>query len=207
MSRLVRAVLGTALVVAGCAMLAWLVGERQAEAREVQQAQQQLADEVPAGPAIAASRQEPDRRWAPVATPVAPGQALVEMRIPRLGEDWRWTALEGTADDVLARGPGHYPGTPLPGERGNVAFAGHRAGHGDPFLDFDELRAGDEIVLSQGRVSWTYRVTAAPEVVPATADWVLDPLPGRQLTLTTCWPKWGSSKRMFVRAELTDVRS
>ena len=103
---------------------------------------------------------------------------------------------------VLADGPGHYPGTPLPGQRGNVAFAAHRAGHGDPFIDFDELRPGDVIELRQGLTSWTYVVDTDPKIVLPSASWVLDPLRGRRLTLTTCWPKYGSSKRMYVRAHL-----
>src|SRR5487761_2787659 len=36
------------------------------------------------------------------------------------------TAREGVAEGDLSLGPGHYPGTPLPGEKGNVAIAGHR---------------------------------------------------------------------------------
>jgi sortase A len=124
------------------------------------------------------------------------------MRIPRLGRDWHWVAVEGTTPDALENGPGHYPWTALPGPRGNSAFAGHRAGHGDPFIDFDDLRSGDVVDLCQGRVTWVYRLTTDPRIIATSADWVLDPLPGRMLTLTTCWPKYGSEKRMFVRGEL-----
>ena len=138
----------------------------------------------------------------PAGRPAPSGQALAELRIPRFGPSWSWIVVEGTTPTDLATGPGHYTGTPLPGERGNVSIAAHRAGHGDPFLDFDTLRPGDEIVLRQGTVTWTYAITTAPEIVSASAGWVLDPLPGRQLTLTTCWPKYGSSKRMYVRATL-----
>jgi sortase A len=138
----------------------------------------------------------------PVARPVPVGHALVDMRIPRFGASWSWTASEGISQAVLAGGPGHYPQTPLPGERGNVAFAGHRAGHGNPFIDFDRLQPGDEVELRQGHTTWTYVLDTAPKIVPASASWVLDPLPGRRLTLTTCWPKYGSAKRMYVRAHL-----
>ena len=93
----------------------------------------------------------------------------------------------------------------LPGARGNVALAAHRAGHGDPFLDFDTLRIGDEILVEQRRVRWTYRLVTAPRIVGVDASWVLRPSTTRELTLTTCWPRYGSSKRMYVRARLTDV--
>ena len=140
-----------------------------------------------------------------MASPAEPGHALATMTVPRFGADWSWAVVEGTSEDQLALGPGHYTGTPLPGARGNVAIAGHRAGHGDPFIDFDTLRPGDVVRLEQGGTTWTYELTTDPEIIPISADQVLDPLRGRQLTLTTCWPKYGSSKRMFVRGELVDV--
>lgn len=155
----------------------------------------------PAGPAAAAEptgRQRP----APVASPAGVGRALAVMRIPRFGHDWRWVALEGTADWVIASGPGHYSWTPLPGHRGNVGFAAHRAGHGDPFIDFDDLRPGDRVILSQRGARWVYRLDMRPRIIPTSASWVLNPLRGHRLTLTTCWPKYGSAKRMYVRGHL-----
>ena len=50
--------------------------------------------------------------------------------------------------DDLRKGPGHYPGTALPGVRGNVAIAGHRTTYGAPFQDIDQLKPGDEVVLT-----------------------------------------------------------
>lgn len=124
------------------------------------------------------------------------------MRIPRLGSHWRWAVLEGVSPGVLSDGPGHYPRTALPGARGNSAFAAHRAGHGSPFLEFDHFRPGDEIILSQGRLRWIYRVGTRPRIIPTTASWVLASTPGHHLTLTTCWPRYGSERRMYVRASL-----
>lgn len=193
MSRRLGLALVTALVAGALALASWPFVEHWREGRETTAAQAELASRIPAAPASAA-----------VARSVATGEPLATMRIPRLGRDWSWVVVEGTEPEQLEAGPGHYAGTPLPGAAGNVAVAGHRAGYGDPFLDFDRLTIGDEVHLEQRGRTWTYRLTAEPEIVPADADWVLDPLPGRQLTLTTCWPKWGSSKRMFVRAELVD---
>ena len=50
--------------------------------------------------------------------------------------------VEGTDTDDLRKGPGHYPDTPLPGERGTVAIAGHRTTHGAPFRNIDKLERG-----------------------------------------------------------------
>ena len=194
--RLARAV-GWLLCAAAAALVVLVVGRDVAADHHTAQAQTALRSQLP-------DRADPAHRRGVVAVarPVPPGHALAELRVPRFGSSWSWIVVEGTTPADLATGPGHYSGTPLPGGRGNVAIAAHRAGHGDPFLDFDELRPGDEVRLQQAGLTWRYRITTLPEIVPADATWVLDPLPGRQLTLTTCWPKYGSSKRMYVRATL-----
>lgn len=194
-----RRFLGLALLGAGAGLLVALLLPGLVDARQTSLAQEKLHEDVPAQPVVAG------RSMRPSATPVAHGAALAVMRIPRFGADWEWAALEGTSLEVIAHGPGHYPRTPLPGERGNVAFAAHRAGHGDPFIDFDRLRPGDQVELEQGGTVWVYEIDARPEIVPVSASWVLDPLPGRRLTLTTCWPKYGSAKRMYVRAHLVSA--
>ena len=186
-----------AVVITVIGALAWYIYGQSPETGKPA-AQQQLAGQVPQSAATVHPK-------VPQAQPVAIGEALATMRIPRFGADWKWTALEGVADDVIANGPGHYEGTALPGERGNAAFAAHRAGHGDPFIDFDLLRPGDRVLVSQGRTTWTYTITMTPRIIDIDDVWVLDRLRGRMLTLTTCWPKYGSARRMFVRARLTGV--
>lgn len=141
----------------------------------------------------------------PVASRSAYKKPFAELRVPRFGQDWEWAVVEGTDAPALELGPGHYPGTPMPGEEGNAAIAAHRAGHGDPFIDFDLLRRGDPVEITQGDTTWVYRIVREPWIVAADAHHVLDPLPGRKLTLTTCWPKYGSSKRLIAVAELDDV--
>lgn len=142
----------------------------------------------------------------PVATPVYNGDALAYMQIPRFGDDWNWVTLEGVSLDILDQGPGHYPGTALPGDEGNASFAAHRASHGDPFIDFDTLKIGDKVILAQNGAEWTYEITQAPVIIPSDANWVTDVFaPGKWLTLTTCWPKYGSSKRMYIRAKLSSA--
>lgn len=142
----------------------------------------------------------------PIAAPAkGPGSALAYMQIPRFGKDWLWTVVEGTTDQALAEGPGHYTGSALPGALGNFAVAGHRAGHGDPLIDFERLEIGDKVVFRQSGAWWAYEIFRGPEIIEPTTHWVLrQPTNVRKLTLTTCWPKYGNEKRMFVRAKLTD---
>lgn len=194
-----RRVVGALLTVLGLAIAGVLVAQLVIEHHETAQAQQRLRAEVPEQAVVRGGNA------IPVARPVPVGHALVVMRIPRFGASWSWVAAEGTSQSVLADGPGHYPQTPLPGQRGNVAFAAHRAGHGDPFIDFDRLQPGDRIELRQGQTTWHYVIDTDPKIVPTSASWVLKPLPSRELTLTTCWPKYGSAKRMYVRAHLASA--
>ena len=76
-----------------------------------------------------------------------PGDPYAQIRIPALGESWAWVVVEGVDPDVLRDGPGHYPGSADPGEIGNVAVAGHRATHGEPFARLDSVSPGDAILL------------------------------------------------------------
>ena len=73
------------------------------------------------------------------------GDALTRLVIPALKVDT--VVVEGTGASALRAGAGHYPNTPLPGEEGNVAIAGHRTTYGKPFANLDRLAVGEQIVL------------------------------------------------------------
>lgn len=88
----------------------------------------------------------------------AVGEPFAKIAIPRFGDDHRFVVSEGTEPTELASGPGHYPGTAMPGEPGNFAVAGQRIGHGAPFGDLDELEACDPIVVETARDYFVYRV-------------------------------------------------
>ena len=71
------------------------------------------------------------------------GQALAELRIARIG--LRAVVVRGTTPADLREGPGLLAGTPLPGQHGTTAIAGHRTTYGAPFRHLDALRRGDAI--------------------------------------------------------------
>ncbi|PWW53758.1 LPXTG-site transpeptidase (sortase) family protein [Actinokineospora spheciospongiae] len=88
----------------------------------------------------------------------AEGEGMAKLYIPALGEDYKFTVVEGTTDADLEIGPGHYKNSALPGQRGNFAVAGHRVGKGAPFNDLDLLQACDAIVV-ETQTSWfVYRM-------------------------------------------------
>lgn len=146
----------------------------------------------------------------PAPVPYTAGKGFAVMYVPRLGRDWEWPVLEGTAVGTLKKGLGHYAGTARLGATGNFSVAGHRRTYGDPFKDFPRLRRGDAVVLTDGTTWFTYRIDREPYRTVPTDTGVIDPVPrksgyagpGRYLTLTTCDPEWGSSHRLIAWAHL-----
>ncbi len=147
------------------------------------------------------------------------GEGFAFIRIPRFGADYVKVILEGTDEDELVEGPGHYVDSAMPGEQGNFALAGHRVGKGSPFLDLDQLQAGDPVVIETQDTWFVYRVLGAddPNGVPGqqivlpTDVSVIAPTPngpltgptaGAYLTLTTCHPKFSARQRLIVHAVL-----
>lgn len=129
-----------------------------------------------------------------------PGGALDHMVIPAIGVD-RYV-VEGVGEPDLQMGPGHYPGTPLPGQAGNVGIAGHRTTFGAPFFRLNELVPGDYIYLTDiSGTTWVYDVVRG-WVVPPTDVAVLDASHKPELTLTTCNPRFEATSRLIVRAVL-----
>jgi sortase A len=130
---------------------------------------------------------------------LAEGTAVAVIQIPRIA--LTKVVVEGVGLDDLRRGPGHYPGTPLPGGHGNVAIAGHRTTYGAPFYRADDLQAGDDIFLTGASGSFRYRVMAK-QVVSPTDVAVVGPTSDDRLTLTTCHPRFSAAKRLIISAGL-----
>jgi len=145
----------------------------------------------------------------PAPPPPPEGDAIARMRIPKIGVDT--IVVNGVTRDDLRRGPGHYPDTPLPGQEGNSAIAGHRTTYGAPFGDLDQLAPDDLIEVRTLQGSFRFRVTQQSIVEPSEIS-VIDPTlkvpddPGAgfeaTLTLTTCNPKYSAAQRLIIKAEL-----
>ena len=220
--RLVLRGVGEVLVTLGVVLLLFCVYELQVTNLYTGRQQQALADDLrrawaaPAGVPAAVQPPQPAGR-PPSARPAArrpaapegAGHAFAVLRVPRLGRDHADVVVEGVSVRALKRGPGHYPGTALPGELGNVVLSGHRTTYGAPFAELDRLRPGDPVVLETRDHWFTYRVTHELVVRPTAVEQIA-PVPGRPgarptrrlLTLTTCHPRYSARQRLVVRAEL-----
>ena len=128
------------------------------------------------------------------------GAAIASLDIPDIG--LRWTVVEGVAVEDLKKGPGHYPGTPMPGQPGNAAIAGHRTTYGAPFFRINELEAGDPIFVRTLQGQFEYRVRESLIVTPDEYDRVINQPEGDLLTLTSCHPRYSAAERYIVHAEL-----
>lgn len=131
--------------------------------------------------------------------PAAEDTGFARLRVPKVGLDV--VVFEGVATETLAKGPGHMPGTPIPGQPGNAVISGHRTTYGRPFHDFDLLEPGDRLEVETGIGTHVYVVRDTFIVAP-TDVWVADDKRGAWLTMTTCNPKYSARERLIVTAEL-----
>jgi sortase A len=136
---------------------------------------------------------------APTIAPPAIGGPVGIISIPKIGLSMM--VVEGTDEVRLQAGPGHYPGTPLPGQAGNAAIAGHRTTYLAPFYHLDALVPGDQIGLTTLQGNFVYTVTGSEVVDPSDVA-VVAATSTPQLTLTTCNPRFSASQRLVVHAAL-----
>lgn len=146
-------------------------------------------------------QQEMPEAAPPTPAPARPelGEAIAKLTIPRL--DAKLYIVEGVDTAELRRGPGHMPGTAMPGADGNCVIAGHRDTH---FRVLKDIRRGDDIVLETNGGQFLYRVKST-QIVPPTDTAVLNPTTQPTLTVITCYPFYylgAAPKRFIVRAEL-----
>jgi sortase A len=128
------------------------------------------------------------------------GHAVGRLRLPSLGR--KYVVVEGTDLSTLRKGPGHYPKTPLPGEGGTVAVAGHRTTYGAPFRTVDKLHRGDQLVMDMPYGRFTYTVDKV-QIVSPDATWITRKRRHEQLVLSACHPLYSAAKRIVVFSTLS----
>lgn len=130
-----------------------------------------------------------------------PGDAIGRIDIPAIDLDEY--VVEGTDTEDLRKGPGHYPETPLPGEPGTAAIAGHRTTYGAPFRHIDDLRRGDRILVETPFGRYSYRVERT-KVVDDQDRSVLARVGHQRLVLSACHPLYSAAQRVIVFARRSD---
>ena len=150
-------------------------------------------------PAVAETLPNPE---SPPADPRA-AETLTQLgtiEIPKIGVVK--AMYEGITLTTLDHGPGHWPGTALPGQLGNVVIAGHRVSHDKPFRNLDQLVVGDDVILTTDDGRFVYKVTGTDIVYPD-ALWIADQTPDYTATLFACHPAGSTRQRIVVHLALS----
>jgi sortase A len=138
-----------------------------------------------------------------VSTKAGVTSSIGRIRIPRLDVDQK--LFNGVDDAALLGGPGHWPGTPLPGQKGNAVISGHRGTHTKPFLRVNLLDAGDKVIVTAGGATTTYAVqrvviVSQSKYVPFVLKQPTDSK-AELLTLFACNPLTSHEQRIVVQAK------
>jgi len=187
-----KRLLGIALVVAGAGLVAWAGNAYArgwlAQDRARSEWEQRVARaEVERGRALAAGSAR---------TVAAEGAPVARLVIAKIALDD--IVLEGVTAAALNGGPGHLPGSALPGDEGNAVISAHRDRH---FRRLGELGIGDTITTRTLTDSVSWRIVSR-RVVNREAP-AIRAEKGQVLTLTTCWPigyLGGAPDRLILRA-------
>lgn len=145
----------------------------------------------------------------PLPMPIAPPtdaeapEPVVELgrvAIPAIGIDR--PLYEGIRLPTFDLGPGHWPGTAEPGQRGNMVIGGHRTSGAADFRDLDRLKTGDQVVVTgQDGTAYTYVVESSQITGPFAAQ-VIYQTPESTATLFACHPPGSTRERIVVRMTL-----
>jgi sortase A len=142
------------------------------------------------------------------------GDAIGLLRVDRFGDDYEIPIVPGFDDDALSRGVGWDKKGARPGEIGNVAVAGHRVTHGEPFRDFLKLRKGDLVEIETRTNVYTYELRQDGDAITVdfTVGWPLQRVPDPDkagerptasvLTLLTCSELFHTRNRNVVIGDL-----
>lgn len=206
-------VLGELFLTAGVIVMLFLAWQYWISDRVIGGEQNEIAQELSQqwdkgeGAPAPAPADRPDPGDPIVGTAPGNAQTFANLIVPRFGADYIRTVAEGIGvEDVLnTHAVGHYPGTAMPGDVGNAAFAAHRTGWGSSFIDIDKLQIGDSIYVETEDGWYRYEFRNLEYVLPTGVN-VLAPVPqvpgaaasDRLITLTSCNPLHSISERFIA---------
>ncbi|URT71873.1 class D sortase [Cytobacillus firmus] len=111
------------------------------------------------------------------------GEAIGILKIPRLKAEL--PIIEGTDEDELEKGVGHYSTTVFPGQHDQILLSGHRD---TVFRSLGELEIGDIFLVSMPYGEFTYEITDSKIVDADDTTVIRSTAPNEILTVSTCYP-------------------
>ena len=109
--------------------------------------------------------------------------------------------VQGDGWEQLKKGVGQHIGSPNPGQKGNIVLSAHNDVFGEIFRDLDQLKPGDEILISTSQQSFVYLVLQTAVVEPTRVE-IMAPSQEAIVTLISCYPYMVDDQRIVVTAEL-----
>lgn len=141
------------------------------------------AREIIGGKGDSSKRERPTNDAEPIAFNPQMGEVIGTLYIPAI--DAEIAIIEGTSEDDLEKGVGHYLGTSFPLQGDQIVLSGHRD---TVFRRMGELKVGDEFIVNMPYGSFSYKMVST-QIVDANDRTVIKPTaPNEILTITTCYP-------------------
>jgi sortase A len=111
------------------------------------------------------------------------GETIGLLKVPKLNKEL--PIVEGTDEEELEKGVGHYTGTAYPLQKDQIVLSGHRD---TVFRNFGKLKKGDKFIVQLSYGEFTYKIYQI-DIVPADDTSVIhSTAPDEILTVTTCYP-------------------
>lgn len=127
------------------------------------------------------------------------GETIGILQIPLINKEL--AIVQGTDEDSLKQGVGHFTGTVYPGQKDQILLSGHRD---TVFTGLDKLQKGDKIIVKMQHGTFTYVVVGTEIVDEGDTTVIRSTAPDELLTLSTCYPFryiGNAPKRYIVYAE------
>ncbi len=214
----IRNILGILLIVAGISLIGvtiWMKYDTYRQQQAVLDSFRNLQFDVPEGEnkdtealkeedtkenSNKAEKVEVEKEKKPEKAQLEEGKGIGILNIPKINLEIG--IIEGVSYEDIKYVVGHFPGSPMPGEKGNFSIAGHRISYfGQAFKDIDKLEKGDKVKVTYNGKEYTYEVTDMYEVTPNETD-ALNPTKDATITIVTCTTD--AKNRVIVKGKLVE---
>ena len=214
----IRNVLGILLIVAGVSLIGvtiWMKYDTYRQQQAVLDSFRNLQFDVPEGEnkdtealkeedtkenSNKAEKVEVEKDKKPEKAQLEEGKGIGILNIPKINLEIG--IIEGVSYEDIKYVVGHFPGSPMPGEKGNFSIAGHRISYfGQAFKDIDKLEKGDKVKVTYNGKEYTYEITDMYEVTPNETE-ALNPTKDATITIVTCTTD--AKNRVIVKGKLVE---
>lgn len=180
-------------ILAGGGLLLFSVKEAAEQSQQTEEALEAAKRTLPIKEAALPSKERPAEK--PIIPVFKTGDIIGILEIPALKAEL--PIIEGTDEEELEKGVGHYAGTVFPGQKDQILLSGHRD---TVFRKIGELKMGDELVVKMPYGDFTYEIIDS-FIVDADDNTVIkSTAPEEILTLSTCYPFYfvGSAPERYI---------